>query len=177
MSEERWLPVVGFEGLYEVSNLGRVRSLDRVLTAPRGGDYVRPGRMLKLLKSTHVPSRYNVELHNSGGRWHQVHRLVLIAFEGLSPGMEVCHNDGNPSNNRLANLRWDTTAGNAADRRKHGTSIFGERHHNAKWTAIDVERMFDLRRSGARITDIGRWLGISRPQVGQILAKQQRVYG
>jgi hypothetical protein len=51
-----------------------------------------------------------------------VHHLVLIAFVGPRPeGFDGCHNDGNPANNCLDNLRWDTPSGNMRDKRKHGT--------------------------------------------------------
>lgn len=56
-------------------------------------------------------------------RFRYVHRLVLEAFVGPCPdGMEACHNDGNPLNNCLSNLRWDTHKNNQADRWRHGTA-------------------------------------------------------
>jgi hypothetical protein len=64
-----------------------------------------------------------------------VHRLVLEAFIGAAPaGLEACHNDGNPKNNVLSNLRWDTRRENAADRIAHGTAAIGEKHPMAKLT-------------------------------------------
>jgi HNH endonuclease len=55
-----------------------------------------------------------------------VHVLVLMAFVGPRPSEkhEGCHNDGNPGNDRLDNLRWDTASGNQSDRRKHGTARY-----------------------------------------------------
>jgi hypothetical protein len=99
-------------------------------------------RKLKLSKA----SRYGhlkVNLCHEGKRWDAVpvHRLVLETFVGPCPeGMECCHNDGNPSNNQLDNLRWDTRQGNNDDRVKHGSSK-GERNPKAKLTEDDVREI------------------------------------
>lgn len=116
--EERWLPISDYEGAYEVSNLGRVRSLDRFDS--RGNRTF--GRILR--PDTSKPSGHLRVTFCSGGvtQRYFVHRLVLSAFIGPRPeGMESCHNDGNPKNNLINNLRWDTKSANARDRRRHGT--------------------------------------------------------
>ncbi len=67
------------------------------------------------------------------------HRLAWMAWKGSIPdGMEVCHNDGTRDNNAITNLRVDTRVGNHADKKKHGTHIFGEKHVGAKLTESDV---------------------------------------
>jgi len=172
--EEVWKPVVGYEGLYEISNFGRLRSLDKPMTVYRGGKYIRPGKLLTAKVSTHTPPRHITELYRDGkGRWHSIHRLVLLAFVGPAPeGTVACHNDGNPSNNSIANLRWDTPRANAADSVKHGTKVRGEKHWAAKTTEGCVQRMFDLRRMGCTFTAIGKWLNMSRAQVSQIVKGQ-----
>lgn len=126
---ERWLPVVGWEGLYEVSNLSRVRSLPRKGT--RGG---------VMCQSVDKMGYKVVGLRKAGERKLRfVHALVAEAFIGPRPdGMECCHWDGKPHNNLPANLRWDTKAGNCADRARHGTNNNGERHGAAKLTEEDV---------------------------------------
>jgi predicted secreted protein len=64
---------------------------------------------------------------------------VLTAFVGPRPkGLQCCHNDGNPWNNKLENLRWDTAQSNQRDRAKHGTSNRGERCASAKLTETQV---------------------------------------
>ena len=112
---EKWKNVVGFEGVYEVSNAGRVRTMKtghiKKLTISKSD-----GRPFLLLWKDNI---YKVS---------RVGRLVLFAFRGPPPsGHECCHNDGDPQNNRLSNLRWDTAAANQRDRVKHGTSNRGER--------------------------------------------------
>lgn len=122
---ERWLPVVGFEGSYEVSDHGRVRGLDRIGAA---GQRV-AGRVLTPTPNSHgYPA---VTLYGNGlRRVGKVHRLVLEAFVGPCPdGMEACHGpDRDQTNNRLSNLRWGTSSENNFDRVRHGT------HPRARWT-------------------------------------------
>ncbi|UCR74409.1 HNH endonuclease [Mycobacterium phage Ritam007] len=115
---EAWLPVVGYEGLYEVSDGGRVRSLDRQIECDgRGRRYMR-GRVLS---QSVMPNGY-LKVGLPGGN-ALVHRLVLTAFVGACPdGMEGCHNDGDRSNNRLDNLRWDSRTENNHDAVRHRTN-------------------------------------------------------
>lgn len=129
-SIERWLPVVGYEGSYEVSNLGRVRSLDRVVEHGQAGRRYHSFRRGQVLKPALLPSGYHqVWIRNAGAadeprRKARVHDLVARAFIGLPPrpGMEVCHNNGDPGDSRAANLRWDTSSNNKIDAVKHGTN-------------------------------------------------------
>jgi hypothetical protein len=72
-------------------------------------------------------------------RKHLVHRVILETFVGpCPPGMECCHADGDPANNRLSNLRWDTRKGNMADAMRHGTVRRGEAKSSAKLTESQV---------------------------------------
>lgn len=105
---ERWLPVVGYEGTYEVSDLGRVRSLDRVDAA---GQNLK-GRILK--PSPKSSGHLLVTLCNGNRRMSPVHRLVMEAFVGPCPeGREVCHYpDHDKTNNRLDNLMYGTRSEN-----------------------------------------------------------------
>lgn len=95
-------------------------------------------------------------------RYTFVHRLVLEAFRGPCPAGEVCrHLDGDPSNNRLDNLKWGTPQENAHDRIRHGTSLRGERHSLAKLTEDLVKRIIaERRRSNRGCIEIARVLGI-----------------
>jgi hypothetical protein len=112
MMTEIWKDVVGFEGSYQVSNLGRVRSLDhRVRLVCHGVETTRlsPGRILKpgRVRSGHV----SVAIGKGNSRL--VHQLVLEAFVGPRPkGMESLHLNHNPEDNRLANLQYGTRGEN-----------------------------------------------------------------
>ncbi len=104
---ERWLPVVGFEGRYEVSDLGRVRSLRY-----RGHDRI------AVMKTTQNYGGYLVVTLGAERKQLRVPRMVLEAFVGPCPERhEACHGpDFSKSNNRLDNLRWDTSKANCQER-------------------------------------------------------------
>lgn len=140
---ENWKPVPGYEDLYEVSSLGRVRSLGRV--DPLGRN-VAPRVMKPAVRRDGYGA---VALWRDGVKvqW-LVHRLVLTAFVGeCPPSLEGCHNDGNPRNNRLDNLRWDTRSENQLDRVKHGT------HHSANLTHCTFGHPFEKRNLKNKTTD------------------------
>ena len=130
----KWLDVVGYEGLYQVSDTGLVRSLDRRCASGYGSTRRVPGNLL-----TGFPASgyIQVTLYNGGVRKKLlVHRLVLLTFRGPCPeGMEGCHGDGNTENNRLGNLRWDTKRGNWADRRNNGLGAQA-RSSSGKFTRV-----------------------------------------
>lgn len=109
MATEEWRPVYGHEGIYEVSNLGRVKRV-----APGSGTWA--GRILN--GKLDNKGYYQVALN---GHTVRVHRLVLAAFVGPS-SMLGRHLDGNSKNNTLENLRYGTPLENSADRIAHGRS-------------------------------------------------------
>lgn len=122
---EEWRPVCGWERLYEVSSDGRVRSLDRVDW--RGQRY--RGRMLTL--NVKSGGYLTVGLCDNGEhRTRAIHRLVAEAFLGPRPdGCEVRHLDGDPKNNRLANLAYGSPSENSLDRVRHGTDYNAGKTH------------------------------------------------
>lgn len=109
---ETWRPVVGYEGIYEVSSLGRVRSLDKVVRSARSrsGKRTRRGRILQTRLSN--SGRERITLWKDGHmKTIHVHRLVAAAFLGPS-NLTVNHKDENPLNNRLENLEYMTVGDN-----------------------------------------------------------------
>ena len=114
---ENWKPVVGYEGIYEVSDLGGIRALPRV--DAQGGNrrlrVFRPGRM-------DAWGHLGVKLRRDGVvRSFYVHTLVLEAFVGpRPPEMEGCHWNDIPDDNRLSNLRWATRSANRYDCVRNG---------------------------------------------------------
>lgn len=122
-SSERWFPVPGHEGSYEVSDHGRVRSLDRRVPSGQDRTRIARGRILRPALTHGHPA---VALGRE--RKEYVHTLVLQAFVGPAPeGMECCHGDGVRTNNYLGNLRWDTRLGNNLDAIRHGTHYHASR--------------------------------------------------
>ena len=103
---EEWRPVVGYEGLYEVSNMGRVKSLERTVWDNRGCYRTVHERILKPRKDR---SGYlQVNLSKDGKvKWCTVHRLVAIAFLDNADNLpEVNHKDEDKTNNCVENLEW-----------------------------------------------------------------------
>lgn len=160
-----WKPVPGYEGRYEVSNSGLVKSLPNarrsteILLRPR--KHIRSGHLQVTLTS------------NEGGgfiqKTHWVHRIVLLAFVGAPGPDEVCcHNDGNPENNSVSNLRWDTQLGNSADRLKHGTHAKGEQNPAAKVTESQVRQIKALIESGASNGEIATLFPLTQSAVKAI---------
>ncbi len=120
---EQWKPVVEYEGLYEVSDLGRVRSVERLAIDSIGRQRRYPGALRKV---TFDPTRGRrmVSLKTGGqARSLSVSVLALRAFVGERPdGLYACHNNGDPEDDRLTNLRWDTPQENNNDAVRHGTN-------------------------------------------------------
>lgn len=106
--EEIWRDIKDYEGMYQVSNLGRVKCLDRIDSAGRK----RYGRILKLWNSR---GYLQVGLSiNSKGKKFSVHRLVAQAFiKNPNNKLEVNHKDEDKTNNRVDNLEWVTSKENS----------------------------------------------------------------
>lgn len=161
---ERWLPIAGFES-YEVSDMGRVRSLPRVVQ--RGGHpYTIRGRILK--PRFDDQGRQGVCLFHEGTkRQARIHLLVLEAFVGSRPpGMEGCHWDDDNSNNRLSNLRWDTRSSNEYDKVRNGGD------HNARKTHCDNGHEFSPENT---IWRNGKWRNCRTCQRKAVREAQRRV--
>lgn len=134
---ENWKDCVGFEGRYQVSDLGRVRSVDHFV---RGRskyateDHLRPvkGRILKA-----APQRSgHMTVVLGRGNTKSVHTLVMRAFEGPPPpGHEVLHRDHTPSNNRRTNLFYGTRSTNLKMDYEHGTRTVPANFIGARWRA------------------------------------------
>lgn len=105
--KEQWKPVVGYEGHYDVSDCGRVRSHKSYFGRPCSTPHLLAQRLT-------AKGRLDVNLCLVGHlKRRLVHQLVLESFVGPCPsGFEACHEDDNPENNRLTNLKWDSRSHN-----------------------------------------------------------------
>jgi hypothetical protein len=139
---EEWRPVVGFENAYEVSSLGRVRSLNRWTEYKnRWGGVSRRHYAGQLIASTRHSGGYlQVSLYSDGvHRMRLLHAVVAAAFIGPRPdGAEVLHGDGVKDNCRRDNLRYGTRLENEADKELHKTRQRGEVSASAKLNAAAV---------------------------------------
>lgn len=144
---ERWRPIVGHEH-YEVSEYGSVRNRHtrrrlRLCRLPKGYLFACIGR--------------------NPGCTVYVHRAVLESFVGPCPvGMQACHKDGNPSNNRIYNLRWDTHMNNELDKKKD------------RCTPQQIKAVKTLLDNGCRPIDIARIFGMKRYTVTDIKTRTYR---
>lgn len=117
-----WRAVPGYEGSYEVSRDGRVRSVTRQVPYGRHGCTIYQGRELRLtrLKIGYLTVKLALAGHT---RTTYVHELVLRAFVGPRPKTdargEIRHLDGDKTNNHIDNLKYGTIIENAADRVRH----------------------------------------------------------
>ena len=136
LPNERWADVVGYEGLYMVSDMGRVLSMPKKCRSRGVGRlHARPAKMLACpIDVAGAGYRFVGLSRDSRVKKQNVHVLVLEAFVGPRPGRnyDACHEDGDRTNAKLSNLRWDTKKGNQADALRHGTRLFGERAPKAK---------------------------------------------
>jgi NUMOD4 motif/HNH endonuclease len=155
---EQWLPVPGWESLYEVSDMGQVRSLPRQTV--KG---IRGGQILKAVIARGRCRYPTVRLSRSGCHENRtVHSLVLAAFAGPCPEGHVSrHGPGGPADARLSNLSYGTPAENSADMARDGTVQHGERNPAARLTAAVVAEIRLLAAAGAIQRDLARTYGIS----------------
>lgn len=152
----RWLPVVGYEGSYEVSESGEVRSVER--TVVRGNGTVQEVAEKVLTKHPDRRGYHLVSLTRNHKAVHRrVHRLVLEAFVGPCPeGHEGLHGDGDMHNNHRSNLRWGTRTENVHDSMRHGTLPVGENAAAAKVTERDVQAIRAAHSAGASIRGLSK---------------------
>ncbi len=161
-----WRAIVGYEGLYEVSSTGRVRSLPRVVKHWTGVEMLRRGREMKL---TPFKAYFRVTLSRDGAyKSCAVHTIVAAAFKGPRPqSLMTRHLDGNGQNNRAGNIVYGTAQENSTDRVNHGNAPRGEGHASAKLTEAKVRRIRKLleSRTGAAVAAM---FGMSEQQISNL---------
>jgi hypothetical protein len=148
---EEWKPVVGYEGWYEVSDQGRVRSVERVVPNGKGGTKRMKAKMMTCTGRASQRYLFVSLCKNNKPQRLLVHRLVLEAFIGPCPeGMETLHGEGGSYDNRLANLCWGTKEENCRDKWLQGSMPHGESHSRSKLTEEQVRSIkTDTRSYGA----------------------------
>lgn len=117
---EIWFDILNYEGFYQASNFGRIRSVSRSIVNIYGRTIKRKEKILKGFKDE---DGYLMVSLSKNGKWKtkKVHRLVLETFCGPSPSKSVCRHfpDQTPTNNRLDNIQWGTSTENNKDTGKN----------------------------------------------------------
>lgn len=141
---EEWRDVIGYEGFYQVSNLGRIKSLDRTQKMPPSKfppSFVRKGKTIKQHIDKNGYCQACLSANGKKKRW-PVHRLVAMAF---IPNVNLCphinHKDENKQNNNADNLEWCTAKYNnsyGSRLKRMANAEIGERNHGHKLNEADV---------------------------------------
>lgn len=172
--EEVWKTVPGYEGLYEASTFGKVRSLPRTVYTQKTKIARRlPGLILHPM--TDCDNRQQVSLcKDYKVKVIRVHKIILLTFIGPCPeNQECCHNDGNASNNHLNNLRYDTGLANARDNVKHGKTNRGEKSPTSKLNANQVIEIRSSYAEGERTNQLAKRFGVGHQQISRIVKRER----
>lgn len=157
---EQWKDIPGYEGRYQASTLGRIRSIDHYVRCANNGVRVSPGRILR-------PGRYTKSGHVSvvlghGENGSPVHQLVAKTFLGPQPsGTEILHGDGNPLNNTPSNLRYGTRSQNIYDMYRHGSG-------RSKLSTDDVLKIRKRLSDGEKGSTLAKEFGVSQGVISGI---------
>lgn len=174
VNHEHWRDIPGYEHLYQVSDLGRIKRLPRIV-AKRGTNGYRVSE--RILSPTPNKKGYLRTTLRIGKeiKSYLVHRLVLLAFVGPCPvGKETCHGDGNSANNVLSNLRYDTKEANEGDKKTHGTDNSGSR----QWQSVlNEEKVLEIRTkffdaNGIDQKDLAEEYGVHQTTIHEVLSRK-----
>lgn len=170
---EEWRPVLGYEGLYEVSDTGQVRSLGRSLVDKNGRKMNFPAKVMR--QTPHPRTKYLLVMLTKGKRQvenRQVSNLVCEAFHGPRPaGKFAAHSNGVRHDNMMSNLSWKTAKENEADKIVHGTKPIGEKVGGSTLKPFQVIEIRTLRSKGKSYNEIASELGISFDPVRSVCAR------
>lgn len=173
--QEFWKAIPGWEGFYEVSSAGNVRSIDRVVQPLLGGPpQKRKGQDLKLGKRRNGYLYVSLRNGETGmSRSSDVHRLVALAFLANPEGKpNVNHLDNSRDNNAVENLEWCTQQENLQHMRQQGRGFTpfkrGVRSHNALLTNDEVMALRVASAAGETVSAIGRRFKVSRRTVKRV---------
>lgn len=169
-SKTIWVPIKGYEGSYEVSDDGKVRSKNRYIVG-RDGPYFKKGQLIKLNDAGHY---LRVGLwKNRVCKMYCVHYLVIRAFKGKRPkGKIIRHLDGNRYNNKKSNLKYGTSKQNGKDTVKHKVHL-GSNNGNAVLNEDKVAYIKYKLSCGYGLSELGREFFVLPQTIYNIKVKKQ----
>ena len=167
---EVWKDISGYEGLYRVSNLGRVKSLRRYVPCKNG---VRVVRERVLRPSVHRDGYLKIELRkNAIGEHPMIHRLVALAFiPNPDNKTQVNHIDGIKRNNSVDNLEWCDQSENQLHAYKNGLQkpLKGEQVKTSKLTEENIYQIFELSKQGVEQYNLAERFNVNQSTISRIL--------
>ena len=166
---EYWRPLPGWEGYYEISSLGRVKILPRIINI--GKDKSPRFSKAKIMKPGYNGNGYLCFAAVIKGKKIQKfsnHRAIALAF---IPGVGdvVRHIDGNKLNCCVENLCWGTLKDNSEDSERHGTRPHGTGRWNARLNEDDIPRIFSMKNSGMTFTEMAKVFGVARSTISNVI--------
>ena len=174
---EEWRDVKGFEGLYQVSSLGRVKSVRRVIPVhghPTVQSKTIPERILRQKFNQPLKrcsyGRYQVSLWKENRETtKKVSRLVAEAFIPNESNMPcVLHLDDNPKNNSVENLMWGDHEENVRQAAERDRVAFGDRHHASKLSHLERQNAYRLLLEGIRVKEVARLFGVKHQVISDL---------
>ena len=174
MNIEVWADIPGYEGKYQASNFGFIKSIARLRDSKWGE------------KSMTVKEKILSRFDDGTGYWCVnlcannkikkigVHRLVLMAFHGIPEnGMQACHNDGDRKNANLNNLRWDSAKSNNFDMIAHGTAPRGA---NTNKSILTEKQVIEIRNRPESSLKLSVIYGVASSTIRAVRLKQNWHY-
>lgn len=169
---ERWLPVIGYEDCYLISDKGRLVRISG------HGNAKTPCWKIRIPAIKYGYTNYHL-CKNGVRRYHRAHKMVWEAFRGPIPkGKELNHIDSDRANPALSNLELMTRSENAAYAFSHNgrpptnNPSPGSRNGSAKLTEADIPKIFAMREDGMYQYQIAETFGVSQPMIGNVLRRK-----
>ncbi len=164
----RWADILGYEGCYQISDDGKVKSLPKTRKLNHGGIQHVPERILKPYLGRDGYPYINL-CRNYVIKHGKIHRLVALAFITNPEGKpHVNHKDGNKLNNSYKNLEWVTRKENAEHAVRTGLAVMGSRSHLSKITEGDIPIILGRIKNGETMSLIGKDYGVSGSNISHI---------
>lgn len=172
--EQIWKDIKGYEGLYQVSNIGNIRSLDRKVFNNGNNSICNvKGKILKPNKDKGGYEYVGLVKNKTKTNSIKVHRLVAFAFcEGYEVGLEVNHKDGVRHNNNFNNLEWVSRSKNIRDTFKRGRDVNGQKNNSSKLKNEYIGIIASLYDSGVSQKVISNAFGVSQGTISNIITNK-----
>lgn len=179
---ENWKAIPGYEGYYEASDLGRIRSVERIVPHGRHGTCRQKSKVLKPALDAHQYPRVALSMGDAL-RTYTVHRLIALTFLGKRPeGNQINHKSGVKTDNSVSNLEYCTQSENALHSYRIGLQKPkpGSLNNNAKLTEQDVKEIRDYVRLSRKKyygrDDLAKKYGVSSAHIKEIVNNRRGIW-